>query len=115
MATNAVKQVTAAYKKIDKIVMEYSRMFPTSWGLYSEFRTTKKLSLAGNKKGPKIFGLHFDKLLNSNSAIELGNKKYGVLSSPGSCREYFQDSIWNILKTVGGDVSIEAIKKEPRT
>lgn len=90
-------------------------MFPTSWGLYSEFRTAKKLSLASNKKGPKIFGLHFDKLLNSNSAIELGNKKYGVLSSPGSCREYFQDSIWNILKTVGGDVSIEAIKKEPRT
>lgn len=117
MATNAVKQVTAAYKKIDKIVMEYSRMFPTAWGLYSEFRTSKKLKLGKNKgNDPKVFGLNFDKLLsNTHKTIELGEKKYGVMSGTGSCREYFQDSIWHLLKAVGGDVDIEAIKKEPRT
>lgn len=116
MSTAAIKQVVSAYKKIDKITMEYSRMFSTSWGLYSEFRTPKKLRLNKSRQEKEAFGLHFDKLLNSNPAIELGDKKYGVMSaSSGSCREYFQDSIWNLLKATGSEVDIEAIKKEPRT
>ena len=116
MATATVKQVVDAYKKVDKVVMEYSRMFPTSWGLYSEFRTPKKLTLTKNKDGvTDIFGLHFDKLLSSFRALEIADKKYGTISGTGGCREYFQDSLWRLLKSTGTEVDIEAIRKEPRT